>query len=71
MPVVQQVALVLKTSEKLLCSYFQKYKMIKNVPIKWLIVSVEHFGILYRASKCPILYDKYIGKSMVLYNLQD
>ena len=32
--------------------------------------SVEDFGILYQAPKWPVLYDEYIGKSIVVSNLQ-
>ena len=35
--------------------------MIKKYPNKWLIVLLEGFGILYKASKWPVLYDKCIG----------
>ena len=52
--------------------------MIKSVPIKWLIVVVEHFEIVYKASKWSVLgsVDKQFymmnawGKSMDVCYLQ-
>ena len=41
--------------------------MIKRIPIKCLIVVVEHFGILYKASK--VSYDKSVWKWLVVCNL--
>ena len=43
--------------------------MFKSVLIKLLFVVVDDFGIVYKASKGPVLYDKCIGKSMVVCNL--
>ena len=44
--------------------------MIKSIPIEYLIVVVEDFGIFYKASNWPVLYEKCIGKSMVVCNLK-
>ena len=41
----------------------------QSVPIKWLLVVVDDSRILYKASKWPVLYDKCIGKSVVVCNL--
>ena len=74
-PVVQQVALdnmplrnghiSQNFSEEPMFIFFLFRKLIKSVPIKWLFVVV---GIFYKASKWPVLYDKCIGKSMVVCN---
>ena len=48
---------------------FHILKKIRSIPIKGLIVVVKDFGILYKASKLPVLCDKCIEKSMVVCNL--
>ena len=40
--------------------------MIKSVLIKRLFVVMDDFGISYKASKWPVLFDKCIGKSTVV-----
>ena len=42
--------------------------VIKSVPIKFLFVGVEYSRILCKASKWPVIYDKWMGKSMVVFN---
>ena len=44
--------------------------MIKIIKKKRFIAVVENFGILYRASKWPVLYDKFIGKSKVVCSIK-
>ena len=36
--------------------------------MKLLILLIEDYGILYKPQKWRVLYDKCIGKSMVVYN---
>ena len=44
--------------------------MIKSVPIKRLIEVKEHFAILHKASKWPVIYDKlmYVMYDKYIYN---
>ena len=34
-----------------------------------MILLIEYYGILYKPPKWPVLYDKCIGKSIVICNL--
>ena len=73
MPIVRQVALdnvpLRNGLVKDLCSYFLQWKLIIIIQIEWLILLIEDYGILYKPPKWPVLYDKCIGKSMVVCNL--
>ena len=66
---LSEMAQVLKSLVKDLCSYFLQWKLIIIIQIKWLILLIEDYGILYKPPKWPVLYDKCIGKSMVVCNL--
>ena len=78
-PVVRQMALdnvplrnghsSQNVSEEPMFILFSLAEMMKNMPMKWLFVVVADFGILYKASKLPVTYDKCIGKLMVVCNL--
>ena len=78
-PVVRQVALddmPLRNApsspnfgEEPMFIFFLQWNMIIIIPIKWLIVVIEVYGILYKPPKSPVLYDKCIGKSMGVCNL--
>ena len=65
------MALDLKICVKNLYSYLSE--KWSKVLIKYLIVVMEHFGNLYKASiiKWLVLYNKYIGKSMIVCNLYE
>ena len=79
-PIVRQVALdnvplrngpsSQKFSEDPMFIFFLQWKFIIIIPIKWLILLIEDYGILYKPPKWPVLYDKCIGKSMVVCNLE-
>ena len=78
-PIVRQVALdnvplrngpsSQKFSEETMFIFFSMVKMIESIPIKYLLVVVEDLGILYKALKWPVLYDKCTGKLKSVCNL--
>ena len=74
-PVVRQVPLrndhsSENFSEEPMFIFFLLWKMIKRIPIKWLFVVVDDFGIFYKASTQSQFYMiNVLEKSMVVCNL--
>ena len=78
-PIVRQVALdnvplrngpsSQKFSEEPMFIFFLQWELIIIIQIKWLILLLLDYGILYKPPKWPVLYDKCIRKSMVVCNL--
>ena len=67
---LSEMAQVLKSLVKNLCSYFLQWELIIIIQIKSLILLLLNYGILYKPPKWPVLYDKCIRKSMVVCNLK-
>ena len=75
-PIVRQVALdnvplrngpsSQKFSEEPMFIFFLQWELIIIIQIKWLILLLLDYGILYKPPKWPVLYDKSITIITVL-----